>query len=175
MSAVPTLYRHVRSRDELVRLAAFQLTLSRACRKAGRALVGAGERYAESLFASFVAEPQLIGELLKGRLGPHAEVDVLEQFLRRLPPWFYPRRGCSTVSRHRHGHDWRGCRGHRPERRQVTAEDSWDRAMRRTLDGRDRDELPRVRSILPAHARNRADSVAARAAPAARRHRRRAR
>ncbi|MGH8453857.1 MAG: TetR family transcriptional regulator, partial [Nevskiales bacterium] len=85
--AVPTLYRHVRNRDELVRLAAFQITLSRALpADPGAHWSELARRYAESLFESFLAEPQLIGELLKGRLGPHAEVDVLEQFLAALAP-----------------------------------------------------------------------------------------
>src|SRR3546814_1028339 len=42
------------------------------------------ERYAQSLFEAFVGEPQLIAELLRGRLGPHAEVDILEQFVEAL-------------------------------------------------------------------------------------------
>src|SRR5438445_6863012 len=79
---VATLYRHVHSRDEMVRLAAFQLTLARGMPEgAAGHWSEVATRYAETLFESFIAEPQLIGELLKGRIGPHAEVDVLEQFL----------------------------------------------------------------------------------------------
>jgi AcrR family transcriptional regulator len=80
--AVPTLYRHVRSRDELVRLAAFELTLVRRLPDGADlhwSEIATG--YAVSLFESFVSEPQLIHEVMKGRLGPEAEVDFLERFL----------------------------------------------------------------------------------------------
>lgn len=80
--AQATLYRHVPNRDELVRLAAFQLTLARRLPDSQHEHWSAlAERYAESLFEAFVGEPQLIAELSRGRLGPHAEIDILEQFL----------------------------------------------------------------------------------------------
>src|SRR3546814_10816568 len=79
--AQATLYRHVHNRDELVRLAAFQITLARRLPDgAHEHWSELAERYAQSLFEAFVGEPQLIAELLRGRLGPHAEVHILEPF-----------------------------------------------------------------------------------------------
>lgn len=148
--AVPTLYRHVRSRNELVRMAAFQLTLSRMLPSNLSAHWSElAERYAESLFQSFVAEPQLIGELLKGRIGPHAEVDVLEQFLTGLAPHgFTPAEGAQLF--HAIGMVTIGAAAGAIglAASQVEGE-PWAAAMRHTLAGRDGDELPRVRRVLP--------------------------
>ena len=82
------LYRHVQSREELVRLAAFRLMLSRNLPQPGDkvlahwAVLATG--YAESLFGALTSEPQLINELMEGRLGPEVEIDFLEQFLAAL-------------------------------------------------------------------------------------------
>ena len=149
--AVPTLYRHVRSRDELVRMAAFQITLSRALPdNPGAHWSELAQRYAESLFESFLAEPQLIGELLKGRLGPHAEVDVLEQFLAALAPHgFSPAEGAQLF--HAIGMVTIGAAAGAIGLAASQAEgQAWTAAMRRTLAERDPEELPRVRHVLPA-------------------------
>lgn len=83
--AVATLYRHVRDRDELVRLAAFRLAVTRPLPDAADGhWTELAVDYARSLFESFVDEPQLIHELMKGRLGPDMELDFLEQFLAEL-------------------------------------------------------------------------------------------
>ncbi len=149
--AVPTLYRHVRSRDELVRLAAFQITLSRALPDdRGAHWSELAQRYAESLFESFLAEPQLIGELLKGRLGPHAEVDVLEQFMAALEPHgFTPVEAAQLF--HAIGMVTIGAAAGAIGLAASQAEgQAWTTEMRRTLAERDPDELPRVRRVLPA-------------------------
>lgn len=149
--AVPTLYRHVRSRDELVRMAAFQITLSRALPdNPGAHWSELAQRYAESLFESFLAEPQLIGELLKGRLGPHAEVDVLEQFMTALAPHgFSPIEGAQLF--HAIGMVTIGAAAGAIGLAASQAEgQAWTTEMRRTLAERDPDELPRVRRVLPA-------------------------
>lgn len=148
--AVPTLYRHVRNRDELVRLAAFQITLSRGMPDGtGMHWSVLAQRYAESLYESFLAEPQLIGELLKGRLGPHAEVDILEQFLAALVPHGFTAEegarlfhaiGMVTIGAAA------GSIGHAASQADGIP---WTNEMRRTLDERDAEELPRVRSVLP--------------------------
>lgn len=148
--AVPTLYRHVRNRDELVRLAAFQITLSRVMpENPGAHWSELAQRYAASLFESFLAEPQLIGELLKGRLGPHAEVDVLEQFLAALAPHgFSPIEGAQLF--HAIGMVTIGAAAGAIGLAASEAEgQAWTVEMRRTLAERDADELPRVRQILP--------------------------
>lgn len=83
-----TLYRHVSGRDELVRLAAFRLALAQRQPAASDAEAAHWSHvvlaYADSLRDVFLGEPQLINELLAGRLGPEAEVVFLEPFLQRL-------------------------------------------------------------------------------------------
>lgn len=80
--AVPTLYKHIRSRDELVRMAAFELTLKRrAPEREDLHWSEIATGYALSLYESFVAEPQLVHELMKGTMGPDLELDFLERFL----------------------------------------------------------------------------------------------
>lgn len=150
--AVATLYRHVRNRDELLRLAAFQLTLSRKLPDAAHAHWSElATRYAESLVDSFVAEPQLIQELLKGQLGPHAEVDVLEQFLAALAVrGFSPGQGVQLF--HALGTLAIGAAvGMIGAQASRAAGGRWEDAMRRTLAERDPEELSRVRQVLPQH------------------------
>ena len=72
----------MRSRNELLRLAAFQLTLSRRLPEQEYAHWSQlALCYAEEMFESLLAEPELVSELLKGSIGAHLEMDVLEQFL----------------------------------------------------------------------------------------------
>lgn len=149
--AQATLYRHVSNRDELVRLAAFQLTLSR--RMPGVADAHWSDlavRYAESLFDSFVAEPLLIAQLLKGELGPHAEVDVLEQFLAAITQHgFSELEGVQLF--HAIGMITIGAAaGTIGLNASADAGQPWLTAMQNTLAERDVAELPRVRRVLPA-------------------------
>jgi AcrR family transcriptional regulator len=148
--AVPTLYRHVRNRDELVRLAAFQITLARVMpHKPGAHWSELARQYAESLYESFLAEPQLIGELLKGRLGPHAEVDVLEQFLAALDPHGFSLEEGARLF-HAIGMVTIGAAAGAIGLNASWAENlPWSMEMRRTLAERDANELPRVRQVLP--------------------------
>lgn len=83
--SVSTLYRQVGSCDELIRLAATQ--------HAGRRpyAVPSGKHWSElvirlalNFYESFVSEPRIVAELLRGRLGPDVEMDFLEQFLAAL-------------------------------------------------------------------------------------------
>jgi AcrR family transcriptional regulator len=148
--AVPTLYRHVRNRDELVRLAAFQITLARAMPDgSGLHWSELAQRYAESLFESFMSEPQLIGELLKGRLGPHAEVDVLEQFLAALEPHGFTHAEAAQLF-HAIGMVTIGAAAGSIGRAASDTDGlPWITEIRRTLAERDAEELPRVRRVLP--------------------------
>jgi AcrR family transcriptional regulator len=77
-----TLYRHVRNRDELLRLATVKVALERRL-PAGTDLHWSelAARYAESLYESLAREPLVIQQLMRGRLGPDIEVDYLEPFL----------------------------------------------------------------------------------------------
>lgn len=147
---IATLYRHVRNRDELVRLAAFRVALTsrlprRDAEPAGHwTTVAVG--YAETLFESFAREPQLVYELMKGRLGPDVEIDFLEQFLAALEPHgFTPEQG---VQLH-HAVAMLAIGAAVGATSVVAAVDAGlpqDAAMRRALAERGRHELPRVRS-----------------------------
>jgi AcrR family transcriptional regulator len=79
---VATVYRYVRNRNELLRLAAFQLALGRRLPEHEHAHWSQlAVRYAEEMFESFLKDPELVAQLLKGSIGPHVEMDVLDQFL----------------------------------------------------------------------------------------------
>ena len=148
--APATLYRHVRNRNELLRLAAFELTLAR------RLPQGNAEhwselatRYAETLFESFCAEPLLMNELLKGRLGPHAEIDLLEQFLQAIGQhgfeveqgvWLFHAIGTLTLG---------AAAGAIGQQASGDAGHPWSTAMREALGRRDADELTLVRRVFP--------------------------
>lgn len=148
--APATLYRHVRNRSELLRLAAFELTLAR------RLPSGNSEhwsdlatRYAETLFESFIAEPQLMNELLKGRLGPDAEVDLLEQFLAAIRRHdFSPEQGVRLF--HSIGTLMLGAAaGAIGLQASRDSDRPWSKAMHELLARRDSDELPNVRQVFP--------------------------
>jgi len=145
-----TLYRHVGSRDELVRLASFELTLQRQL-PAGVDTHWAvvAQRYAETLLQSLMNEPQLIAELQRGRLGPHAEVDLLEQFLGVIT-----RQRFSVEEGVRLFHSLGAlvigtATGQVGFRAAQAAGEPWKLATRRVLGTRDDDELPLVRRAFP--------------------------
>ncbi|SFF51076.1 transcriptional regulator, TetR family [Fontimonas thermophila] len=153
--AVATLYRHVRNRDELVRLAAFRIALTRRLPQADQnrpmhwSQIAIG--YAESLFESFVREPQLLYELTKGRLGPDVEVDFLEQFLAALAA-----HGFSADEGIRLHHAIAmlaigASAGALAVSACAAAGEPLDAAMRRALAERDRHELPHLRSAIDAY------------------------
>lgn len=150
--AVATLYRHVRNRDELVRLAAFRVALTRRlpAPDAGKAMhwsqIATG--YAESLFESFVREPPLIHELVRGRLGPDVEIDFVEQFMSALKPHGFSVAECIRLH---HGIAMLAIgaaagalavmAGHANGQPMMAA-------MQRALDERDPAELPLLRASL---------------------------
>lgn len=148
--ALATLYRHVKNRDELVRLAAFEAALERRLPDSAHAhWTELATRYAETLFESFVAEPQMIAELLKGRIGPHAEVDVLEQFLTEITKHGFSEEegvqlfhaiGTLTIGAAAGAIGWKASR---------SAGMPWTTSLRHTLAERDAEELPRVRRVFP--------------------------
>lgn len=149
--APATLYRHVHNRDELVRLAAFQLTLSRQLPAGAHEHWSAlAERYAESLYESFLAQPQLIAELLKGRLGPHAELDILEQFIEAMRAHGF---GAAEATALFHALGMltigaaSGAIGYKAS---VLNDEPWPRLVRKTLAERDEDELPQARAVIGA-------------------------
>ncbi len=149
--AQATLYRHVNNRDELLRLAAFQLTLQRQLPNAANAhWSDLAVRYAESLYEAFISEPQLINQLLKGELGPHAEVDVLEPFLNAIcQHGFNELEGVQLF--HSIGMITIGAAcGAIGLKASKAAGKSWSESMRRTLAERDQAELTQIRRVLPA-------------------------
>jgi AcrR family transcriptional regulator len=149
---VPALYRHVRSRDELVKLAAIQLTMHRAGPAGGDSHWSDVVRScALGMVELFVAEPQLICEVMNGTLGPDGEMDFVEQFLAALTKHrFTPAEGIrihhavamlaigAAVSATAMKSGYAGGVSH--------AE-----SIRKALARRPRRELPLVRSALPAY------------------------
>lgn len=149
--AQATLYRHVNNRDELLRLAAFQLTLQRQLPSAANAhWSDLAVRYAESLYEAFLTEPQLINQLLKGELGPHVEVDILEQFLGVIcQHGFSELEGVHLF--HSIGMITIGAAsGAIGLKASKTMGKPWSESMRRTFAERDESELPQLRRIVPA-------------------------
>lgn len=148
--ALATLYRHVKNRDELVRLAAFEAALERRLPDSAHAhWTELATRYAETLFESFLAEPQMIAELLKGRIGPHVEIDVLEQFLTEIAKHGFSEEegvrlfhaiGTLTIGAAAGAIGWKAS---------GAAGAPWTTSVKRALGERDADELPRVRRVLP--------------------------
>lgn len=147
--AQATLYRHVHNRDELVRLAAFQITLARRLPVGEHEHWSAlAERYAQSLFEAFVGEPQLIAELLRGRLGPHAEVDILEQFVEALGEHGFTVNESATLFHSLGMLTLGAASGAIGLNASIQSGEPWHRLMRTTLAERDDDELPHARAVL---------------------------
>ncbi|TJY64774.1 TetR family transcriptional regulator [Sinimarinibacterium sp. CAU 1509] len=159
---VATLYRHVRSRDELLRMAAFRVVLSRRMPRSqpGRAVhwaeVALG--FAASLYETFAGEPQLIHEMARGRIGPDAEVDFLEQFLAELKQHGFSARESIRLHHALAMMAIGAAAGALSLSGAAAAGQPHDAAMRRVLAERDADELPEVRgaaaeflNINPAH------------------------
>lgn len=149
--AQATLYRHVNNRDELLRLAAFQLTLQRQLPAAANAhWSDLAVRYAESLYEAFLTEPQLISQLLKGELGPHVEVDILEQFLGVIcKHGFSELEGVHLF--HSIGMITIGAAaGAIGLKASKAMGKPWSDSMRRTFAERDESELPQLRRVVPA-------------------------
>jgi len=92
---IATLYQHVRNRDDLIRMGALRLSLTRRTPEdSNQHWAELATQYAKSLFEVLVAEPTLIAELMKGGYGPDTEVDFLEQFLAAMQSrGFSPREG----------------------------------------------------------------------------------
>lgn len=147
---VATLYRHVRSRDELLRMAAFRVVLSRRMPRSTPssavhwAEVAVG--FAASLYETFVGEPQLIHEMARGRIGPDAEVEFLEPFLAELD-----RHGFSAKEAVRLHHALAmmavgAATGAAGISAAAAAGQPHDEAMRRVLREREPQDLPQVRA-----------------------------
>ncbi|HEY3699623.1 MAG TPA: helix-turn-helix domain-containing protein [Spongiibacteraceae bacterium] len=92
---ISTLYQYVKNRSELVRLAALRQVMRREPPQYAAAhWAEVAVRYAENLLQSLVDQPQLVVELIKGGLGPHTEVDILERFLAEMQRYdFSPEEG----------------------------------------------------------------------------------
>lgn len=148
--AMATLYRHVRNRDDMVRLAAFQLMLQRRIpQQSNGHWTELATRYAETLYETFLAEPQLIGQLLKGELGPHAEVDVLEHFIGAMAKHgFNPLEGAQLF--HAIGMITIGAAaGAIGQASAEAAGMPWHQATKNVLAERGAAELHQVRRVLP--------------------------
>ena len=149
---VPALYRHVRNRDEIVRLAAVELAMRRKRPAAGAEhWSDVVRRCAEGMMMLFVAEPQLICEVMNGSLGPDGEMEFVEEFLAALVPHgFTPAEGIrihhavamlaigAAVSAVAMKSGYSGGLSH-------------EAAIRSALGRRGTQELPLLRAALPAY------------------------
>ena len=146
---VATIYRYVRNRNELLRLAAFQLTLSRRLPEQEHAHWSQlALRYAEEMFESFMNEPELVGEFLKGSIGPHVEIDVLEQFLGAMGRYgFSPEEGL-MLHRAIGTMTIGAATGVIALRARQAAGTPWHVEIRRTLIERADSDLPNVRLAM---------------------------
>ncbi|MDR3418704.1 MAG: helix-turn-helix domain containing protein [Nevskia sp.] len=146
---VATVYRYVRNRNELLRLAAFRLTLSR--RLPARAHAHWSQlatRYAEEMFESLLAEPELVSALLKGSIGAHLEMDVLEQFLAAMGRYGFPPEEALQLHRAIGTLAIGAATGVIAVRARQAAGIPWHVEIRRTLIERAEDDLPNVRRAM---------------------------
>jgi len=149
---VATIYRYVRNRAELLRLAAFQLTLNRRMPEAAHAHWSQlAMRYAEEMFESFLKEPELVAELLRGGLGPHVEMDVLDQFLGAMAPYGFSPEEALVLHRAVGTITIGAATGVIALRSREAAGKPWHVEIRRTLVERADGDLPNVRRAISAY------------------------
>lgn len=148
----PALYRHVKNRDEIVKLAAIELAVKRPqASGSARHWAEVVRGCAHGMVELFLAEPQLICEVMNGTLGPDGEMDFVEQFLAAMQPHgFAPQDAVrihhavailaigAAVSATAMKSGYAGRLSH-------------EQSIRRALSRRTRSELPLVRSALPAY------------------------
>ena len=149
---VATIYRYVRNRAELLRLAAFQLTLNRRMPEAAHAHWSQlAMRYAEEMFESFLKEPELVAELLRGGIGPHVEIDVLDQFLGAMAPHGFTPEEALVLHRAVGTITIGAATGVIALRNREAAGKPWHVEIRRTLVERADADLPNVRRAISAY------------------------
>jgi len=149
---IATLYQHVRNRDDLIRMGALRLALTRRTpADSNQHWAELATQYANSLFEMLVAEPTLIAELMKGGYGPDTEVDFLEQFLAAMQSrGFSPQdgvrlyRGLSILAMGAAVAEAH----YQAIRRSGT---SMSTVVRRVLAERDEAELPLLRGVLDSY------------------------
>lgn len=148
----PALYRHVKNRDEIVKLAAIELAVKRPqADGSARHWSDVVRGCALGMVELFMAEPQLICEVMNGTLGPDGEMDFVEQFLAAMKPHgFAPEETIgihhsvailaigTAVSATAMKSGYAGRVSH-------------EQSIRQALARRTRSELPLVRSALPAY------------------------
>ena len=149
---VATIYRYVRNRAELLRLSAFQLTLSRRLPDEAHAHWSQlAMRYAEEMFESFMKEPELVAELLRGSLGPHVEIDVLDQFLGAMARYGFTPEEALVLHRAVGTMTIGAATGVIALRARAAAGKPWHVEIRRTLVERADTDLPNVRRAISAY------------------------
>lgn len=82
---IAALYRHIDSRDELVRRATLRLAQRRRIpQRRHDHWTDIVRAHARGMVETFVAEPQLLLAIMDGTLGPLSEIDFVEQFAQQL-------------------------------------------------------------------------------------------
>jgi AcrR family transcriptional regulator len=149
---VATIYRYVRNRNELLRLAAFQLTLSRRLPDREHAHWShLARHYGEEMFESFLGEPELLAELLKGSLGPHVEMDVLDQFIGAMGRYGFTAEEALALHRAIGTMAIGAAAGINAVRAREAAGHPWHVEIRRTMIERNDGDLPNIRRALAAY------------------------
>lgn len=149
---VATIYRYVRNRAELLRLAAFQLTLNRRLPDEQHGHWSQlAMRYAEEMFESFMKEPELVAELLRGGIGPQVEVDVLDQFLGAMGRFGFSPEEALVLHRAVGTMTIGAATGVIALRARAAAGKPWHVEIRRTLVERGDNDLPNVRRAISAY------------------------
>jgi AcrR family transcriptional regulator len=149
---VATVYRYVHDRNELLRLAAFELALSRRLPELEYPHWSQlATRYAEEMFESLLAEPELVSGLLKGSIGAHLEMDVLEQFLAAMTRYGFSPEDALELHRAVGTLVMGAATGAIAIRAREAAGIPWQVEIRRTLIERAESDLPHLRQAMASY------------------------
>lgn len=147
---VVTLYRHVGSRHELMRIAIMHLMMERRLDTPDNEhWAQFAMRYAVNLFEVFRNEPGLLIELINGNLLPHSEIDVLEEFLQAMAKYGFSYDEGVRLHRSLGAIVLGNVAGTMGIAATLERGGSWEQDLQQALDDRDDSELPAIREALP--------------------------
>lgn len=148
----PALYRHVKNRDEIVKLAAIELAVKRPQAMGGACHWSEVVRgCAIGMVELFMAEPQLICEVMNGTVGPDGEMDFVEQFLAAMQPHGFSPQEAVRIHHSVAILSIGAAVSATAMRSGYAGHVSHEQSIRQALARRGRNELPLVRSALPAY------------------------
>jgi hypothetical protein len=103
------------------------------------------------MFESFMKEPELVAELLRGGIGPHVEMDVLDQFLGAMGRFGFSPEEALVLHRAVGTMTIGAATGVIALRNREAAGKPWHVEIRRTLVERADADLPHVRRAISAY------------------------